>query len=73
MARLKSVKLDYCTATTVFHCIDLWDGNYCGVFGDGDTGTYEWFCCLGGKLETSNIGYGEPALALRDALIKATK
>lgn len=41
---------------------------HCGVFGDGDNGSYEWFVWRDGVLETSDASYGIPEVALRNVL-----
>jgi hypothetical protein len=63
---------DYTDARSLYQC--LWfDGNvFCGVFGDGPNGMYEWFIWEAGpheppkvgKLRTSNTGFGSDAAAL---------
>lgn len=41
---------------------------HCGVFGDGDNGSYEWFVWKDGELAISDSGYGIPEVALRNVL-----
>ena len=62
--------LNYSRATTVFYCVWLWGETLCGVFGDGDWASYEWFVWNGKELETSDSGYGSTSVALRDVLMK---
>jgi hypothetical protein len=64
-------ELKYTYAVAVYHCIAVYMHEYCGVFGDGDNGAYEWFVWRPGSLETSDNAYGSPVVALRDGLIKA--
>jgi hypothetical protein len=46
-----------------------WLDSYAGVAGDGDNGTYEWFIHTPrGGLETSDCGYGDTGVALREVL-----
>lgn len=61
---------DYSDLVTVFHCIQLHHDLWVGVAGDGGNGAYEWFVWSDGKLTTSNAGYGDSAIALRDVLQK---
>lgn len=63
-------RLQYTTPYAVYNVLWLWSNSYCGVFGDGPNGSYEWFLWDGSKLETSNCGYGSPNWALRDVLNK---
>lgn len=53
-----------------FHAVDLADGALVGVVGDGANGAYEWFVWRDGKLLTSEAGYGEIDVALRDVLVR---
>lgn len=70
---LDKVKLKYTDAVTIFHCLRLHGAKYfCGVFGDGDNGAYEWFIWDGAYLETSDVAYGMSEVALRDVLNKVT-
>lgn len=60
---------------TLFHLVWLGGGpsgylEYCGVFGDGANGVYEWFIFRNGKLETSNTQWGSDEWALREVLNK---
>ena len=61
---------DYSDLFTVFHCIQLHQNLWVGVAGDGGNGAYEWFVWSDGKLTTSNAGYGDSAIALRDVMQK---
>lgn len=67
---VKNAGLHYTRAQAVYQCIWLCGDSYCGVFGDGDNGAYEWFAWREGALETSDSGYGSVAVALRDALLQ---
>lgn len=67
---LANARLNYSTPADLFHLIWLGDGSYCGVFGDGDNGGYEWFTWDGSKLEHSDVAYGGTEYALRDVLAK---
>ncbi len=57
----------------IFHCIQTDTDVWLGVAGDGNNGAYEWFIFhdLGSKrtLETSDCGYGDTAVALREVLL----
>jgi len=66
----KNATLHYTDAQAVYNCLSLRANAFCGVFGDGDNGAYEWFVWRDGKLETSDCAYGEAIVALRDALIE---
>lgn len=59
---------DYSNLLTVFHCIQLHQDLWVGVAGDGGNGAYEWFVWSDNQLFTSNDGYGDTAVALRDVL-----
>lgn len=52
----------------IFHCVELPDGAWAGVAGDGENGWYEYFIWRDGKVNFSNVGYGLMELALRAAL-----
>ncbi|HEV3041907.1 MAG TPA: hypothetical protein VHA33_29350 [Candidatus Angelobacter sp.] len=55
----------------IYHFIWLGSESCCGVFGDGSNGCYEWFLwipSIPAKLQTSNLGYGCTASALRGVL-----
>jgi hypothetical protein len=65
--------LKYTSPECVYHIIWLGSEAYCGVFGDGDNALYEWFFLQNGVLTTSNVGYGNTAAPLRDALTEAEK
>lgn len=68
---LEKTHLDYTDPTHLYHCIAIGLGDsYCGVFGDGDNGAYEWFVWQNNSLETSNAAYGMTEVALRDVLNK---
>lgn len=45
------------------------------VYGDPDMGWYEWRIVAGGRIErdTKEQGYGSAEIALRDALVEATR
>ncbi len=62
-------KEKYSNAVAVFNFVWLQPTMAVGVFGDGEMGAYEWFVWKDGKFsETSQMGYGNPAGALRDVL-----
>ncbi len=61
---------DYSDLLTVFHCIQLHQDLWVGVAGDGGFAAYEWFVWSDNRLITSNAGYGDTAIALRDVLQK---
>lgn len=65
-------KLDYTDVNYLYDYIWVGDERFCGVFGDGPNGAYEWFVwrddCK--RLATSNKGYGSHAVALRDVLLR---
>lgn len=67
-AMLSNRQLRYTSPLTLFHLVWLDGQNYCGVFGDGENGAYEWFVFSGGILETSDCGYGDDSIALRESL-----
>jgi hypothetical protein len=68
---LQRVRLRYTTPVDFYHCISLGlDSFYCGTFGDGENGAYESFVWREGVLETSDVAYGSPEIALRDVLNK---
>ena len=64
-------RFHYTSPKFLYYVVWLWGTSLCGVFGDGPNASYEWFRWTDGKLETSDCGYGCPAVALRDVLIKA--
>jgi hypothetical protein len=72
LSALVAHALHYTAPKCLYHCI--WLGreqgqeSYCGVFGDGDNASYEWFIWRKGQLETSDCGYGMIDIALREAL-----
>ena len=58
---------------TLFHLVWLGGGpagylEYCGVYGDGANGVYEWFIFRNGRLETSNTQWGSDQWALQAVL-----
>lgn len=63
-------RLHYTGPTAIYYAVWLWSTDYCGVWGDGPNGSYEWFIWHGRekKLETSDCGYGSSHWALRDVL-----
>lgn len=65
---LGRIRLQYTSMVSVFSCHQLDPDYFCGVAGDGDNGAYEWFIWHDGKLQTSNCGYGDKVIALRDVL-----
>lgn len=67
---LKRIPLKYSSVTNVYHYIEISHLHTCGVFGDGDNGCYEWFTWNDGTMETSDVAYGSPEIALRDVLNK---
>lgn len=64
-------RLRYTDPLYVYHCIWLGGESFCGVFGDGPNGAYEWFVWRDGKLVTSDVGYGSTEAALRSALTRS--
>ena len=59
----------YTDMETVFHCLRVGDSHWLGVAGDGNNGSYEWFS-MPSTLEfrTSDVGYGDTCIALREIL-----
>jgi hypothetical protein len=74
LSRLEMHVLKYTDANYLYYCVWVGPDDYCGVFGDGPNGSYEWFVWRSklGELETSNVGYGDSVVALRDVLNKVT-
>ena len=72
---LDKAPLRYTEPVGLYHRIlvglELDAHSYCGVFGDGENGAYEWFVWRKGVLETSDVAYGIAEIALRDVLNKA--
>lgn len=68
---LERADLRYTDPRYLYHCVWLGDESYCGVFGDGPNGAYESFLWRKGKLQTSDVGYGSPEAAIRNALALA--
>jgi hypothetical protein len=68
LKQLSAFRFRYTNPLTLFHFVCLGDGDSCGVFGDGDYGSYEWFVVDQGVLRKSDHGYGSPEAALRAAL-----
>lgn len=67
-------KLHYSSASHVFIYLPAYGvGDYVGVFGDGENGCYEWFIWFGANLKTSDVGFGDVNIALRDVLNKLTE
>jgi len=60
---------EYTDMFAVFHLINRGD-LIIGVAGDGNNGSYEWFAKTEKGFKTSDCGYGDTDIALRDALIK---
>lgn len=75
LAALQRLRLEYTFPHFLYYCVLLGieggANSYCGVFGDGDNASYEWFIWRRGKLQTSDKGYGDTTVALRDVLNKA--
>jgi hypothetical protein len=76
LRKLESLRLKYTDAKFLYDVVWLWGEIYCGVFGDGPNGAYEFFIWekktgFAGfeNLETSDCGYGSSAVALRDVLL----
>ncbi|MHB8241779.1 MAG: hypothetical protein ACYDHN_07285 [Solirubrobacteraceae bacterium] len=65
---LQRARLHYTAAVDLYHCISVGLDVLCGVFGEGDNAAYEWFVWREGVLETSDVAYGSPEVALRDVL-----
>ena len=61
---------DYSDLLTIFHCIQIHEHVWVGVAGDGGNAAYEWFVWSDKQLTTSNCGYGDTVIALRDVLQK---
>lgn len=70
LALIEKRSYEYTSPKFLYHAVWLWGGSYCGVFGDGPNGSYEWFVWNKGILETSDFGYGSTSVALRDVLLK---
>ena len=77
LGKLETKNLRYTSPRFLYHCVWLWSETYCGVFGDGPNGSYEWFIWekktgFAGylNLETSDCGYGSVSIALRDVLLR---
>lgn len=70
IARLAKRKGAYTDMVSVFHCVMLDLEHWIGVAGDGDNGSYEYWILKHGQLSTSDCGYGDSAIALRDVLQK---
>lgn len=68
LTALKAARLHYTDPVCLYHSVSVDLAGYCGVFGDGDNGAYEWFVWHNGVLETSDVAYGTPEIALRDVL-----
>ena len=64
-------RLRYTEPRYLYQCVWLGSDDFCGVFGDGPNGAYEWFVWRDGKLETSDVGYGSTEAALRSALTRS--
>lgn len=64
----------YSSLCHIFHCICVETNRWIGVVGDGDNGCYEWFVAWRNgdegewNCETSNCGYGETCVALREVI-----
>jgi hypothetical protein len=71
LSALERVRLRYTNSVAIYHYFALGlEGADCGVFGDGDNAAYEWFVWRNGVVETSDVAYGSPEIALRDVLAK---
>jgi hypothetical protein len=75
LAALQSARLRYTQPVALYHYLALGAASAdCGVFGDGENGAYEWFIWRNyppnNVLETSDLAYGSPEIALRDVLNK---
>lgn len=68
LEKLERAKLNYSTAVTLFYLVWTWTDGCVGVFGDGDNGAYEWFVFANDKLTHSDCGFGDTAVALKEAL-----
>jgi hypothetical protein len=67
---IKNTRLHYTDARAVYQFVWMFGESFCGVFGDGENGAYEWFIWREGTLETSDCAYGSVAVALRDVLLQ---
>lgn len=73
LEKLPTVRLNYSSPRDLLHLVWLGDSRYCGVFGDGGNGAYEWFYWDGTNLEHSDVGYGGTDVALRDVLVEVVR
>lgn len=71
--RLARLHLRYTDIRDVFHLVWLDGENFCGVAGDGGNAAYEWFIFRNNELTTSDCGYGDTAIALRDVLVREVR
>lgn len=72
LTALRKARLRYTTPVCLYHYLPGDGvGPDCGVFGDGDNAAYEWFIWSNGVLDTSDVAFGSPTIALRDALNRA--
>lgn len=67
--KIESRRGRYTNMTTIFHvvCFDL--DCWAGVAGDGENGSYEWFVSRPESFESSDCGFGDSVMALRDVLL----
>jgi hypothetical protein len=70
LSALDRAALRYTNPVYLYHCLWLGGTSCCGVFGDGENGAYEWFVWRGETLQTSDVGYGDIEVALRNVLNK---
>jgi hypothetical protein len=71
LSALERVRSRYTNSVAIYHYFALGlEGADCGVFGDGDNAAYEWFVWRNSVLETSDVAYGSPEIALRDVLMR---
>lgn len=66
---LEEAQLHYSTnPKAIYYCIPVYTEGFCGVFGDGANGCYEWFIWNRGELQHSDSAYGMQEAPLRDVL-----
>lgn len=68
LSKLQGRSGKYTDFKTIFYALELDGGIWVGVIGDGDNGMYERFRYSVGTLTVSSAGYGDPCIALRDAI-----
>lgn len=73
LTALERKQLKYTDPRFLYHWVWLGDAYFCGVFGDGPNGAYEWFIWKernagNATLQTSDVGFGSTEAALRAVL-----